>query len=205
VPPVTLGTAANYALLAGSTITNTGTSAICGSLGLSPGSSVTGAPVLSCGGISDVDDPASVTAKTDLSTAYTELAALTSTSTITAGSDIGGETLFPGVYTDSGVLNIGSNLILDAEGNPCAVFVFQIAGGLTVSTAGVQVTLAGGTNAANVYWQVAGATALGASVNFVGNILDLTSISMGADAALNGRALAETGQIALSSNAITMP
>ena len=106
VSPITLGTAANYVVLAGSTITNTGTSALCGGLGLSPGSSVTGAPVVTCLGLTDIDDPAAVTAKTDLSNAYTQAANLASTNTITAGSDIGGQTLFPGVYTDSGVLNI---------------------------------------------------------------------------------------------------
>jgi Ice-binding-like len=205
VPPITLGTAANYVVIAGSTITNTGTSTLCGGLGLSPGSSVTGAPVVTCLGLTDIDDPAAVTAKTDLSDAYTQAANLTSTQTITAGSDIGGQTLFPGVYTDTGVLNIGSNLVLDAQGNPCAVFVFQVAGDLTVSTAGVHVTLAGGAQASNVYWQVAGAGTLGAAVSFVGNILDHTSISMGADAVLTGRLLAETGQVALSSDTITRP
>jgi hypothetical protein len=160
---------------------------------------------MACLGFSDIDDPAAVTAKTDLSAAYTQAMGLTSTNTITAGSDIGGQTLFPGVYADSGVLNIGSNVILDAEGSPCAVFVFQVAGGLTATTAGVQVILAGGAQAANVYWQVAGVSALGASVSFAGNILDATSISMGADAQLTGRALAETGQVALSSDSITRP
>jgi hypothetical protein len=205
VSPITLGTAANYVVLAGSTITNTGTSTLCGNLGLSPGSSVTGAPVMACLGVSDIDDPAVVIAKTDLSTAYTQASNLTSTNTITAGSDIGGQTLFPGVYADSGVLNIGSNVTLDAEGNPCAIFVFQVAGGLTASTAGVQVILTGGAQASNVYWQVAGVSALGASVSFAGNILDATSISMGSNAELTGRALAETGQVALSSNTITKP
>jgi hypothetical protein len=205
VSPITLGTASNYVVLAGSTITNTGATTLCGGLGLSPGSSVTGAPVVACLGVSDVADPAAVQAKLDLSNAYTQAAGMTSTNTITAGSDIGGQTLLPGVYADSGVLNIGSNVTLNGNGNPCAVFIFQVAGGLTASTAGVQVILTGGAQASNVYWQVAGVSALGASVSFVGTIMDATSISLGADAMLTGRALAETGQVALSSNSITLP
>ena len=166
---------------------------------------MTGAPVVACGGLSDVADPAAVTAKTDLSTAYTQAANLISTNSITAGSDIGGQTLFPGVYTDTGVLTIGSNLTLDAQGNPCAVFVFQVAGDLNALIAGSQVILTGGAQAANIYWQVAGATNLGVSVSFVGNILDQTSISMGANSTLEGRALALTGQVALSADSITKP
>ena len=161
--------------------------------------------MVACTGATDVDDPAAVTAKTDLSNAYTQAADLTSTNTITAGSDIGGQTLFPGVYADSGVLNIGSNVTLDAEGNPCAFFIFQVAGGLTASTAKVQVILTGGAQAANVYWQVAGVSNLGASVSFVGTIMDASSIALGASAELTGRALAESGQVALSSNSITQP
>jgi type VI secretion system secreted protein VgrG len=192
-------------ILAGSTITNTGLTTLCGGLGLSPGTSVTGAPVVACSGVSNVADAAAVQAEDDLGTAYTEAANLKSNHTITAGSDIGGQTLFPGVYADSGVLNIGSNVTLDGRGNPCAFFVFQVAGGLTVSTAGVHVILTGGAQASNVYWQVAGVSALGASVSFVGTIMDYTSISIGSDAVLNGRALAETGQVALSSDSITLP
>ena len=161
--------------------------------------------MVACLGVSNVANPDAVRAKLDLSTAYTEAANLKSTNTITAGSDIGGQTLFPGVYADSGVLNIGSNVTLDARGESCAIFVFQVAGGLTVSTAGVHVILTGGAQAANVYWQVAGAGTLGVSVSFVGTIMDASSISMGADAVLNGRALAETGQVALSSSSITLP
>jgi hypothetical protein len=204
VSPITLGAAANYVILAGSTITNTGATTICGNLGLSPGSSVTGAPVLACGGVSDVDDLAAVAAKAALSSAYTQSAGLASTITLPAGADIGGLTLYPGVYGDSGVLNIGSNVTLDARGNPCAIFIFQVAGGLTASNPGVQVILAGGAQASNVYWQVAGVTALGVSVSFVGTIMDATAISMGAGAKLTGRALAET-EVSLSSDSITQP
>ena len=160
---------------------------------------------MSCQGVSDVADAAAVLAKTALSNAYTQAADLTSTNTITAGSDIGGQTLFPGVYADSGVLNIGSSVTLNANGNSCAFFIFQVAGGLTASTAGVQVILTGSAQASNVYWQVAGVSALGASVSFVGTIMDASSISMGADSQLTGRALAESGQVALSSSSITQP
>ncbi len=204
VSPITLGAAANYVILAGSTITNTGATTLCGNLGLSPGSSVTGAPLLACGGISDVDDLAAVAAKAALISAYTQSAGLASTITLPASADIGGLTLYPGVYVDSGVLNIGSNVTLDAQGNPCAIFIFQVAGGLTASTPSVQVILAGGAQASNVYWQVAGVSALGVSVSFVGTIMDATAISMGSGAKLTGRALAET-EVSLSSDSITLP
>jgi hypothetical protein len=203
--PVTLGTAGNYGIMAYSMITNSGASTVYGSIGLKPGTEIDGGIVVLNGGVTDANNPAIGTAETALSDAYTKTANLVNDHTITAGLDIGGETLFPGIYKDTGVLNIGSNLTLDGQGNSCAVFVFQVAGNLNATVAGVHVNLIGNANAANVYWQVAGVTSLGASVSFVGNIMDYDSITFGSGAVLTGRALAENGDVTLLGNTITMP
>jgi type VI secretion system secreted protein VgrG len=166
---------------------------------------VDGGIVINCDGVSNVDNDAAGTAKTDLGYAYTQAADLTSTHTITAASDIGGQTLYPGIYADSGNLNIGSSVTLDGQESPCALFVFQVAGNLNATVASVQVSLINGATAANVYWQVAGVSALGASVTFAGNIMDYSSITFGTGAVLQGRALAENGEVTLLGNTITLP
>src|SRR5665213_3889776 len=99
--PVNLGTAANYAVLAGSSIANTGGTTLCGSLGLEPGTSITDEAqiVINCGGVTDVSDSSASTAQSDLTTAYNQAAALTGAVTLSDSSvDIGGTTLTPGVY-----------------------------------------------------------------------------------------------------------
>jgi hypothetical protein len=191
--------------MAYSSITNSGATTVYGSIGLDPGTQIDGGILLLNGGVADVNVPAILTAETELSNAYTKAQNLASTQTITAGSDIGGQTLHPGVYTDSGVLNIGSNVTLDGQGSPCALYVFQVAGDLNANVANVQVNLINGASAANLYWQVAGVTSLGANVSFAGNIMDYGAITFGTGAVLNGRALSENDAVTLLGNTITLP
>jgi hypothetical protein len=202
---VNLGAAANYGVLAYSAITNSGSSSICGDLGLYPLSSVSGGIVLTCGGVREIDNGTADTAKLNLGTAYTNAMGRTSGAALVDNADIGGLTLYPGLYIDGGNLSIASaDLTLDAQGNSNAVFIFQVAGILN-ATSGRQVILANGANAANVFWAVAGYCSLGTTVSFAGTIMTYTSVTLNTGAVLNGRALAENGDVTLLGNTITDP
>jgi hypothetical protein len=198
---VPLGTAASFAVLAGSTVTNTGPSVISGDLGVSPGSAVTGFPpgTVTEGTIHAADGVATQ-AQADLTTAYNNAAGRPSTATISA--DLAGSTLTPGVYTSATSLGLSGDLTLNAEGDPNAVFVFQAGSTLTVGS-GSRVLLIGGAQACNVFWQVGSSATVGSASVFAGNILALTSISMTTGATLHGRALARNGAVTLDTNRIT--
>lgn len=202
--PVGLGTAASYAVLAGSTVTNTGSSVIHGDLGVSPGSAVTGFPpgqVVAPGVIHSGDAPAAQ-AELDLTTAYNDAAGRASNASIT-GQDLGGQTLTTGVYTASSSQQLTGALTLDAKGDPNAVFVFQI--GTTLTTAsGSSVLLINGASPCNVYWQVGSSATLGTGTAFVGTIMALTSATLNTSATVEGRVLASTGAVTLDDNVINM-
>ncbi len=198
---VGLGTASTFAVLAGSTITNTGPSVISGDVGLDPGSAVTGFPpgIVNAGTIHTTDGVA-LQAQNDLTTAYNDAAGRSSTASIS--SDLAGRTLTSGVYTSASSLGLSGDLTLDAQGDPNAVFIFQAGSTLTAGS-GSLVTLIGGAQACNVFWQVGSSATIGTSSQFVGNILALTSISMTTGATLDGSALARNGAVTLDTNTIT--
>ncbi len=202
---INLGSAANYVVLAYSAVTNNGTSTLCGDLGIYPLSSVDGGIVMTCGGVQDVDNTAANIAKLDLGTAYTDAAGRTGGAILPSGSDIGGLTLYPGLYTSGGDLLVSSaDLTLDALGDSNAIFIFQVNGVLN-ATSGRQVSLTGGAKAANVYWQVTDYCSLGTTVSFAGNIMAYNSVTLNTGATLEGRALAENGNVTMLANSITKP
>jgi hypothetical protein len=198
---VPLGTADSFAVLAGSTVTNTGPSVISGDLGVSPGTAVTGFPpgTVTAGTIHAADALA-LQAEGGLTTAYNDAAGRSSTATISA--DLAGGTLGPGVYTSASSLGLTGDLTLDARGDPNAVFVFQAGSTLTVGS-GSRVLLVGGAQPCNVFWQVGSSATIGSNSAFAGNILALTSISLTTGAKLTGRALARNGAVTLDTNTIT--
>jgi hypothetical protein len=198
--PVGLGTAASFAVLAGTTVTNTGPSTISGDLGVSPGSAVVGFPpgIVSNGAIHAADAVA-LQAQTDLTTAYNDAAGRSTTATITA--DLGGQTLVPGVYT-GGALGLTGTLTLDAQGDPNAVFVFQAASTLITAPAST-VSLINGGDPCNVFWQVGSSATLGTTTTFVGTVLALTSVGANTGATIQGRLLARNGAVTLDTNVIT--
>jgi hypothetical protein len=199
--PVGLGTDGSFAVLAGSTVTNTGPSVISGSVGLDPGSAVVGFPPgIVLAGTTQVANGVALQAKSDLVTAYNDAAGRSSTATVSG--DLAGRTLTPGVYTSASSLGLSGSLTLDAQGDPSAVFVFQAGSTLIVGSSS-QVNLIGGAQACNVYWQVGSSATIGTGSAFVGNILALTSITMTTGATLNGRALARNGAVTLDTNTIT--
>jgi ice-binding like protein len=199
--PVPLGTADSFAVLAASTVTNTGPSVITGDLGLSPGTAVTGFPPGTVtGGRVHATDAVALQAQNDLVTAYNDAAARASTAAISA--DLAGRTLTPGVYTSASAMGLSGALTLDARGDPNAVFVFQAGSTLTTGSAS-RVVLTGGAQACNVFWQVGSSATIGTASAFAGNILALASVTLTTGATLNGRALARTGAVTLDTNTVT--
>jgi serine protease AprX len=198
-----LGSAEGFAVLAGSTITNTGSSVVTGDLGVSPGSAVTGFPAgLVVAGQIHGADAASLAGQGAVTAAYDSLSGQACTSNLT-GQDLGGRTLSAGVHCFSSSAQLTGTLTLNGQGNTNAVFIFKI--GSTLKTASASsVVLINGASPGNVFWQVGSSATLGTGTSFAGNILALTSITMTTGARVTGRALARNGGVTLDTNAVTV-
>lgn len=199
-----LGTAEAFTVLAGSTVTNTGSTTIAGNVGVSPGLAVTGFPPgLVTGGVIHGGGAVALQAQADVVIAYNALAAQACGHDLT-GQDLGGLTLTAGVYCFSSSAQLTGALVLDAEGNEDAVFVFQIGSTLTTgSSAAVRVI--NGARGCNTFWQVGSSATLGSTSVFQGTILADQSITLNTGATLNGRALAHIGAVSLDANTVVRP
>jgi len=196
---VGLGKAASFSVLGGSTITNTGQTTMFGDLGLAPGSSVTGGPVVL--GEEHIDDAVANEAKSALTTAATTAA--NEASNGSAGEDLAGHAFLPGVYTASTSLLLSSGSVtLNAQGDPNAVFIFQIGSTLTTGS-NTSVSLINGAQACNVFWRVGSSATLGTGTHFVGTIMAADSIAANTGATIHGRLLAQTAAVTLEDNTIT--
>ena len=201
-PSVGLGTATSYAVLAGTTVTNTVSSIISGDLGVSPGAAVVGFPpgqVIN--GAQHVADAQALQAKAELTNAYLNAAGRTPATAVP--TELGGRTLLPGVYS-SNTLGLTGALTLDAGGDPGAVFIFKAASTL-ITGPGSRVNFINGASSCNVFWQVTSSATIGAGSTFRGTVLALTSISLNAGATVDGRMLARNGAVSLIDNTITRP
>jgi serine protease AprX len=197
---LSLGSADGFAILAGSTVTNTGPSTINGNLGLYPGTAVTGLPAGTVNGSTLAAVPAALQAKTDLTAAYDAAAARAKP--VTLPGDVGGHKYTPGVYKSGSSIGLTGAVTLDAQGDPNAVFVFQ-AGSTLITASGSQVNLVNGAQACNVFWQVGSSATLGTTTTFAGNIMALASITMNNGVSLTGRALARNGAVTMINDSIT--
>jgi hypothetical protein len=196
-------TVRTFAILGGTTSTCTGASTITGDVGVSPGPSIVGfpAPCTDVGTVRVPPDPLPATAQGELTAAYTSLAALPCAATI--GPDLTGLTLTQGVYcVSAGPSNLTGTLTLNGQGNPSAVFVFQMASTL-ITSPGSTVLLTNSANACSAEWQVSSSATIDVGTTFVGNILALTSITMNSGANLTGRALARNGAVTLNTNNVS--
>lgn len=226
IPTVNLGTAAPFAILAGTGITNVPTSVISGNVGVSPttGASITGFACTEVSGtIYTVDaagptcraeDPGLLgTAKTAVTAAYTDAAGRTGGVAVNPDplfpNELNGQTLTHGIYTSGGAMTLapGGTLTLNGQGDPNAVFIFQLNDGasgiLTVNNA-TTVNLINQAQPCNVFWKVYAAD-IGSTAAFKGTVLASTSITVGANTTVQGRLLASTGNVTLISDTIIRP
>ena len=197
-----LGTASSYALFtAVGAFTNTGPSVITGDIGTNAGA-FTGFPPGTVNGQVHVADPASTTAATDVATAYGYLSALTCG--IVLGTGLGnGQTLTPNVYCTGAASTLNGDLILDAQGDPGALFIFKIDGALSTGSSS-NVLLINGASLCNVYWQINGQFDLGTSAVFRGIIVANGAINLYTSSTLLGKGLTQAGAINLQSNVVTI-
>lgn len=203
VPTVPLATTADYSVLAGSTVTNTGPSVLNQNLGLNPGTSVTGFPPGLILGTTQVANGPALQAQDDLTNAFNSAASRPATAILT--EQLAGQTLNGGVYSSqTGTMLLDGALTLDGENNPNSVFIFQSAS-TVITGAASQINLINGAQACNVFWQVGSSATLGAGSSFAGTILAETSITAGTGATVEGRALARNGAVTLDTNVFTMP
>ena len=220
--PVNLRTAGSFVILTETGVTTTGTTTVVGDIGVSP---IAATAMTGFGLIADATNTFSssslvtekiyaadyapptptkmTTAISDMETAFTDAAGRTTPNFIElAGGDISGRTLLPGLYKwGTGVLITNAGITL--AGGPNDVWIFQIAGDLLVNNSAM-VTLLGGAQAKNIFWQVSGKATLGTAADFKGIILSQTLISLNTGAKMNGRALAQTA-VTLDATAITAP
>lgn len=203
-PPVGLGTAGSFAVLAGTTVTNTGPSTVFGDLGVSPGTAVTGFPPGQViGGVIHSADAVALQAQDDLTTAYNDAAGRSPVVDKT-NDDLGGETLVAGVYHANTGMALTGTVTLDAQGDPSAVWVFQ-AGSTLITASGSRVALQGDAQACNVFWQVGSSATIATSTTFVGTVMARASITLQTGATVQGRVMARTGQVSLDTNTINRP
>jgi hypothetical protein len=211
---VNLGMSGNFVILSKTGVTSVYKSNITGDIGTSP---ITGAAmVLSCdevtGNVYSVDaaGPAcKITSATrlgiavlDMQAAYTDAAGRVNPDFLNLGAgNIGGKTLTPGLYKWTSELVIPTDITI--SGSPTDVWIFQVAGTLKMSSA-VRITLAGGAQAKNIFWQTSGAVTIGTTSHFEGIIMSQTGINLKTGASINGRMLAQTA-VTLQMNAVTQP
>ncbi|MDB5623154.1 MAG: Outer rane autotransporter barrel [Devosia sp.] len=211
VGPVALLTAADaeaqdlgtFGVLAGSTVTNTGSTTINGNVGVSPGTAITGflPGIVTAPYTIYQNEGVALRAQSDLTTAYNILAGRSFTTDLT-GQDLGGQTLVSGVYNFNSSAQLTGNVTLDGQGDPEAVFIFNIGSTLTTASAS-SVLLINGARAGNVYFRVGSSATLGAATEFQGKILALTSITLVTGTTINcGAALARNGAVTLDTNVV---
>jgi hypothetical protein len=216
---VNLGTAGDYVILAKSAINNSAITAITGNLGLSPAATsyITGLSLTDATGYATSSqvtgkvyaaDMAPIsginltTSVENMITAYNDAAGRPSPdfNELYTGN-LGGKTLVPGLYKWTNTVTLPSSVTI--SGSATDVWIFQIAGDLTVSSA-IIVTLSGGALAKNIFWQVAGQATLGTTSQFKGIILSMTGITLQTGATVSGRLLAQTA-VVLDASVVTEP
>lgn len=216
---IDLGTAANFVILAKTAINNNPTSVVTGNIGISPAAAtfITGFSLVDATGYAtsaqitgkafaaDMAVPTSsnlTVAVGDMITAYNDAAGRSNPDfNELANGNLGGKTLVPGLYKWDNTVIAPTNFVI--SGSETDIWIFQVAGNLTVSS-GVNMVLSGGAKPENIFWQVAGEVTLKSTANLKGIILSMTGITLQTGAVFTGRALAQTAVI-LDANAVTQP
>jgi hypothetical protein len=199
---VGLGTVGAFSVIGGQTVTNTGPTTLSGDLGVSPGTAISGFPPGIAAGATHKADAVASKAQSDLVIGYNDAAGRAKTSSV--AGDLVGKTLTAGVYKSTSSIAVSGTLTLNGQGNPNAVFIFQVASTLVTATAS-KVSVINDAQACNVFWQVGSSATLGTASTFTGTIMALTSITVTTDTTVAGRALARNGQVSLDDDTFTSP
>jgi hypothetical protein len=202
-PSVPLATAEGYSVLAGTTVTNTGSTVLSDNLGVSPGTAITGFPPGIVGGTVHAADGPALQAQSDLAIAYTD--ATNRQISATLPEQIAGTILEGGVYESwSGKLALDGTVTFDGQNDPNSVFIMKSASTLITGSAS-KVAFINGAQACNVFWQVGSSATLGTDSTFAGTVLARTSITANNGATIEGRALALNGAVTLDNNVFIKP
>lgn len=204
-PSVNLGNTSTFAVLAGSAITNTGTTTINGDaggdVGLYPGTAFTGAADVTVSGSVHLADGIASVAKDALVVAYDDAFGRTPVKTI--ATELGGVTLTPGTYDSAdGTFQITGTLTLDAQGDPDGVFIFKTSSTL-ITASNSNVNLINSARYCRTFWPVGSSATLGTNSHFVGHIFAMQSITANTGATIQGQLMARNGAITLDNNTIT--
>lgn len=204
--PLDLGFARPYAILAATTVTSTGVvgTVVMGSIGVFPGTAVTGFPPAVLSGSINAANSASGSALGSLTTAFNIAAAKPVTKDL-SNMDLGGMILLPGVYKFDDTAALNGALTLNANGNPNAVWTFQIANTLLIAESSTVGFKNGVGNPDYVYWQVGTSATLAKSTSMVGNILAYSAITVNDGASVQGRCLALNAAVTLDNSVVQMP
>jgi hypothetical protein len=196
---VELYSATKYSVFAATTVTNTGYTLVNGNLGVSPGTAVTGSPTIVNGSMEAGSINASI-AHYDITNAYIKMSKQVITDEVSG--NLGGKTLYPGVYNSTDGLEISSgDLILDGQNQLSPIFVFRMATTLYLSE-DRKIFLINGASAANVFWQVGSSATFATTSVIVGTVMAYASISLFTGSTINGRVFALNGAVTMDSNTI---
>lgn len=196
-----LGSASQFAVLGGSAVTSTGDTILNGDLGVAPGTAITGFPPGVVNGTTYGTGSVALQAQSDALAGYNFLKTELSIQDLT-GIDLGGLTLDAGVRSFSTSAQLTGTVILDGQGNPNAIFDFQIGSTLTTATAS-SVILINGAQADNVHWAVGSSATLGTTTAFAGDIVADASITLDTGANVSGSLVALNGAVTLDDNTVT--
>lgn len=196
-----LGTCANFGVIGSTSIANTGVTSITGACGVSPAGAVTGAPSCSLG--TEVNTAKSAKCRTDCTSAYT---CATSLPAGTANSGVlGGQTLNPGTYDISAGATIGAGTTLTLNlltaTSTSDQFIFRI-GSTFITGISAKIVLGAGVQPCNVYFIVGSSATLSASSVIKGNVLALSSITVGKNVNVAGLLCARNGAVTLDTDTI---
>jgi hypothetical protein len=201
---VPLGTAGGFGVLAGTEITVTGPTTIRGDAGTTSGTGITGLTSLSLTGTNHGGDAVTLAAQLDLTTAWMNALLQPADFNWPAISDLGGQTLTPGVHRGLSSLAITGNLTLNGGGDSESVWIFHAFSTLTTAS-NANIILTNGAQASNILWVAGSSATLGTGSHLQGNLLAVTNVTLTTGATVEGGVYARNGAVTLDTNVAGIP